>query len=88
VFVVVWTGLGLLVFPLFGLGIVAAVVLDGVVGPVGTTVGLVIGTAVLAGVGRLMNRDGNEHTLYGIPVQHWAWIQGLFAALSVVLMLA
>nr|BFE32317.1 hypothetical protein GCM10010200_045680 [Actinomadura rugatobispora] len=32
-------------------------------------------------------RGFNEHTLYGIPVQHWAWIQGFFAVFSGVLML-
>ncbi|GAA2441569.1 hypothetical protein GCM10010191_67250 [Actinomadura vinacea] len=85
---IVWTGLGLLVVPLLmGGGIVGAVVLEGLVGPIGATVALGIGTVLLVVVGRVMNRAYNEHTLYGIPIQHWAWIQGFFAVFSVVLLL-
>ncbi|MEV0819903.1 hypothetical protein [Nonomuraea rubra] len=86
---IVWTGLGLLIVPLLmGAGLVGAVVLESLVGPIGTTVGLLISAVLLVVVGRTVNRDGHEHSLYGIPVQHWAWIQGLFVVLSVVFMLA
>ncbi|NDU77645.1 hypothetical protein GWI34_34290 [Actinomadura sp. DSM 109109] len=85
---IVWTGLGILIVPLLmGTGIVGAVILEGLFGPIGASVGLAVGTVLIIVVGRAVNRDGNEHTLYGIPVQHWAWIQGLFAVFGVVLAL-
>lgn len=86
--IIVWTGLGLLVVPLLmGVGIVGAILLENLIGPVGMPVGLAIGTILLVVLGRAMNRDYNEHSLYGIPVQHWAWIQGFFTVFSVVLIL-
>ncbi|GAA4130952.1 hypothetical protein [Actinomadura keratinilytica] len=85
---IVWTGLGLLIVPLLiGAGIVAAMLLGELFGPIGTSVGLAVGTVLLVVVGRAVNRHHNEHTLYGIPVQHWAWIQGFFTAFSIVLIL-
>ncbi|MGK5557228.1 hypothetical protein ACSNOI_37025 [Actinomadura kijaniata] len=85
---IVWTGLGIVLVPLLmAAGIVGAATLEEWFGPIGATAGLVLGTVLLIVVGRAVNRHGNEHTLYGIPVQHWAWIQGFFAVFSVVLIL-
>jgi hypothetical protein len=61
---IVWSGLGLLIVPLLmGSGIVGAIVLEDLFGPIGASVGLAIGTVLLIVVGRAVNRDYNEHTL-------------------------
>jgi hypothetical protein len=78
-----WTGAGILgiVFP-------AAAGFAGnfLGGPVGLSCGVLVGSVLTWYVGRMMNRDhddpdvyDDEHTLYSIPMQYWAFISGFWA---------
>jgi hypothetical protein len=53
---------------------------------------MVVGSVLAGGVcyryGRRLNKDQNIHTLYGIPLQHWALIYWSIAAGGIVLFLA
>jgi MFS family permease len=50
-------------------------------------IGLVLAGLVCRTYGRRLNREQNVHTLYGIPLQHWAWIYWGAGALAIVIYL-
>ncbi|WP_158751429.1 hypothetical protein [Streptomyces bicolor] len=89
---IVWSGYGLLTIVLYVVGpIVPLFVLDQAAGVLalgeGSAIGDSAGALVWVGlggaenwlVGRYVNREWNEHTLFALPIQHWGMF-GVFAA--------
>ncbi|MGP4015886.1 hypothetical protein [Saccharopolyspora sp. 5N708] len=87
-FVIKWSGWGPLVIPLMLLGLVFGVVVqelfDGtpmITDPAWVT-GFLISAVLIRTIGRRLNRYGDLHTLYDIPMQHWWWLGLTCAALT------
>lgn len=83
-----WTGRGIFVLPMLGLGFVIGIVGQGlfdghtVITDILWPLGFVISAVVLRVVGRRLNYGGNGHRLMEIPVQHWAWFSVAFAVVA------
>lgn len=81
-----WSGYGLLTIVLYLVGPIPVLALGQAIGgfiPNGSSAGALVwvglGGAENWLVGRYVNQEWNEHTLFAIPIQHWGMI-GVFAA--------
>lgn len=91
-FVVLWSGWGILVLPLAGAGVAVGIALGRLLGgsPLAQDIGLVVGCLVAATlirvVGVRLNEFREDHRFFNVPMQHWAWGGVLFAVAGLAIM--
>ncbi|MGW0778479.1 hypothetical protein ACWD01_33730 [Streptomyces sp. NPDC002835] len=93
-FVLIWSGWGILVLPLAGLGIAAGVALGALLGgsllaeDIGLIVGCLVSAVAIRLVGRKLNDGHDHHRFFNVPMQHWAWGGVLFALAGIAITLS
>jgi hypothetical protein len=93
-FVVIWTGWGILVLPLAGLGIAVGIGLGAALGgsllaqDIGLIVGCLVSALAVRLVGRRLNDGHDTHRFFNVPMQHWAWGGVMFAVAGVAVSLS
>ncbi|GAA2497025.1 hypothetical protein [Streptomyces gobitricini] len=92
-FVVIWSGWGILVVPLAGAGLAVGIALGQLFGgsllaeDIGMVTGCLVATALIRVVGQRLNRWDDHHRFFNVPMQHWAWGGVIFALAGVAIMM-
>ncbi len=83
-----WSGAGCLVGPLLlaglAVGVVFQEVFDGnqLVTGIAWVAGFVLSAVLIRVIGTRLNRFGNTHTLYDVPMQSYVWLAVVCAVLA------
>lgn len=93
-FILIWSGWGILVLPLAGVGIGVGFALGAALGDwrlaqdVGLIAGCLVAAALIHVVGWKLNKEHDTHRFFHVPMQHWAWAGVLLALAGFAIMAA